>query len=381
MVTHRYIFADLLSNNILTELPMRRVRIEQRLNEVGSFIGYAKLSDPNVQKLFPWSQTPGGRTALYVDRDGTLLWGGIVVTRRYSEGPVAPQSIGAFDLEIGASEFFWYFRDKAVIATDQTFTAVEQMTIPGSLISYEQGKGTANNIGVNVPSFPASGVLRTVSWKGVDRKKVGAAIVDIAQLDQGFDWMIRVGYGLGGQPAGTPGKQLALGCPRLGSPYNITGWQFEYPGNIVDYTWAEDSSQQAITAYVQGSGAGASMVQSSNTITSFLDAGYPDLQEVFRAKDQTDPNVIAARAVSAAKTYSQPVALLYLLVRTDLDPVLGSYSVGDDALVRLTSKQFPAPASGGPGYSGYWRILARRIQPQEEAQPERVLLTMGAPPT
>lgn len=377
MAAYHYVFADLLTNNVLAELPLKRVRFDSKLNDIGSFTGYLAMADPAVQKLQPWTQTPGGRTALYVDRGGTIVWGGVVVTRRFSQGPNVQGSVGAFLLEIGASEMFWYFRDKRVLAADTTFTNVDQLSIAQSLINDAQAVASGN-IGVQVP-VNTSGVLRTQTWRGSDRKKVGQALMDVAQLDNGFDWQLRVGYGLGGQPAGVAGKQLVLGYPRIGNPYTTSGWVFEFPGNVADYSWPEDSSLQAVTAYVQGSGTGAAMIQSSNTVTALLDAGYPLLEEVFQAKDQIDPNAIAARAVSFAKAYSSPVTLPQLMVRADLDPVLGSYGVGDDCLVRLTSPQFPA-SGGQPGYSSYWRIVGQLVEPQDDDKPERVTLTLGAIP-
>jgi len=109
----------------------------------------------------------------------------------------------------------------------------------------------------------------------------------------------------------------------------------------------------------------------------FVDGRY-----TLQAKDQVDPASIAARAVAFAKAYSSPVALPQIAVRADGDPPLGAYSVGDDCLLRITSPQFPAPSGGGSvGYSGYWRIVQQSVQPQDDTQPERVVLTLGATPT
>ncbi len=375
---YRYLFYDLLTNAALAELPMKRVRFDQKLNEVGSFVGYLELSDPQVQKLFPWRNTPGGRTVLYVDRGGRIVWGGIVVTRKYSQGPTAPGGVGPFMMQIGAQEFMWYFKDKRTIAAGASFTNVDQLTIAQSLFNTAQGVASGN-IGVAVPTN-TSGVLRSRTWLASERKKVGEAVIDLSRLDNGFDWQIRVDYGIGGQAAGIPGKQLALGYPRLGEPFSSTGWMWEFPGNIVDYSWAEDSSLQAVTAYVQGSGTSTSMVQSSNTITSLLDGGYPLLEEVFRAKDETDASSVAARAVAYAKAYSQPVTLPQVLVRADLEPVLGAYSIGDDANIRITSPQYPVQP-GTVGYDVFWRIIGIRVEPQDDSKPERVYLTLGAIPT
>src|SRR5579859_5439886 len=224
--TYRYLFADLVTNATLCELPLKGVTFESRLNEVGSLTGHISISDPQVAKLQPWTQTPGGRTALYVDRGGRIVWGGIVVTRRYTQAGAAGGS-GKFSLEFGASEFAWYF-SKRIITADAVFSAAEQMTIPTSLINTAQAVRNGN-IGVNVPSFPASGVTRTQTWHGYERKPVLQAIQDMAQLDRGFDWQIQVDYGAGGAGAGIPGKQLALGYPRLGNPFTTSGWMFEFP--------------------------------------------------------------------------------------------------------------------------------------------------------
>lgn len=380
--TYRYLFYDLVTNAPLADLPLKRVSFERRLNEVGSLRGYLPIADPNVQKLLgqtnPWAATPGGRTALYVDRNGTLVWGGIVVTRKYSQGSNTQGSVGPFMMELGCSEFMWYFADKRVIDYEAVFTGIDQLTIAQNLINTAQSVRNGN-IGVAVPTN-TSGVLRSQTWHAQDRKKVGRALMDLAQLDNGFDWIIDVDYGIGGQVPGVPGKQLRLGYPRIGNTFQTTGWMFEFPGNIADYAWAEDSSLQAITVYMQGQGMGQNMAQSSNSVTSLLDAGYPQLDDVFSLKDGTDPATIGARAVSFAKAYSSPVTLITLLVRPDLDPVFGSYRIGDDVNLRITSPQYPVQP-GSVGYDQFWRIVAQRVDPQEDDRPERVYLTMGAIPT
>lgn len=379
---YRYLFYDLVTNAPLADLPLKRVHFDKRLNEVGSFVGYLPFADPNVQKLLgqtnPWAATPGGRTALYVDRNGSIVWGGIVTTRKYSQGPSTQGSVGSFMMEIGAQEFMWYFRDKRVINYEAVFTNVDQLTIAQNLINTAQGV-RSGNIGVAVPTN-SSGVLRSQTWHSTDRKKVGRALMDLSQLDNGFDWRIDVDYGLGGQASGVPGKQLLLGYPRLGAPFSTSGWMFEFPANAADYGWAEDSALQAVTVYMQGQGTGQNMAQSSNSTTSLLDAGYPQLDEVFSLKDGTDPGVMAARAVSYAKAYANPTTLISFLVRADIDPPLGSYRIGDDANLRITSPQYPVQP-GTVGYDVFWRIIAQRVEPQEDDKPERVFLTLGSIPT
>jgi len=356
--SYRFLFYDLLANAALTELPMVQVNFSHKLNDVGAFTGSLVLSAATTY-LFPWANTPPGRTALYVDRGGRIVWAGIVVTRTYTQGAGAGQ---AQSLTIGAAEMFWYFLRKRVITADAVFTNVDQLTVVESLLNTAQA-APSGNIGVAVPST-TSGILRTQTWHAYERKLVGVAIKDLSVLDQGFDWRLDVDYGVGGQAAGIPGKQFVLGYPRIGQPFSSSGWVFEHPGNIEDYTWPEDASAQAVTAYMQGSGSGSSMILSSATNTALLMAGYPQLDEVFVAKDQTDPSVVAARAVAAVKAYSSPVVLPQILVDPDQDPKFGSYALGDDCLVRITSPQFPALGQQsvyrltvlGDKPSGFWRL-------------------------
>jgi len=363
MAVYRYRFYDLATNSLLGELPLIGVTFASKFNDVGDFSASLLMADSRIAAMQPLTVTQPGRTAVYVDRDGTLVWGGVVVLRGYQAS--------TFMLAIRASEFMWYFSQKRVIATTKAYTNQDQLFIAQDLVNYAQGVASGS-IGVVVPSN-TSGVLRTVTYNSTDRKKVGQAIADLAQLDNGFDWAIDVAY-----VAGLPTKTLTLSYPRRGVTFQNSGWTFEYPGNIHDYTWPEDSSSQAITAYVQGAGTGTNMVSATNTNTALLDGGYPLIEDLFQAKDQTDPGMLAARAVAAVKAYANPVVLPQLYVRANQDPLLGSYKAGDDVRVRITDPRWPAQA-GAPGLETFYRITTIQVTPQDNA-PETVTLTLGAVP-
>ena len=138
MAVYRYILCDLLTNTELAELPLANVRFDLKLNGAGSLTASLPLTDPKVQALDPIGDTLPGRTALYVDRDGVLLWGGIVWTRR-STGPT---------LELGCQEFESYFANR-LITTDAVFTQVDLLAIARQLINTAQIKANGN-IGVAV---------------------------------------------------------------------------------------------------------------------------------------------------------------------------------------------------------------------------------------
>src|SRR5688500_1705490 len=80
---YTYLIADLRGGAILDELPLSGVSFDKKLNDAGSLRAQLQVLDPVIRSRGPRLLTEPGRTAIYVDRDGTLLWGGIIWTSRY----------------------------------------------------------------------------------------------------------------------------------------------------------------------------------------------------------------------------------------------------------------------------------------------------------
>ena len=84
MATYRYLFADLLTNTIIGELPLTGVSFTQQLNQAGTFQGHVLLSALSANQFNVSNATIPAKCALYVDRDGTLVWGGVIWNRSYN---------------------------------------------------------------------------------------------------------------------------------------------------------------------------------------------------------------------------------------------------------------------------------------------------------
>ena len=145
---YRYLFADLLTNDILAELPLTGVTFTQVLNSPGSLNARLLISDVREDQYDIEGSTIPARTAIYVDRDGVLVWGGIIWLRRYNS---ETQTI-----DITAREFLSYLESRRV-ATSQAFNNVDQLTVAQSLLNTAQS-ATNGNIGLIVPTN-TSGVL------------------------------------------------------------------------------------------------------------------------------------------------------------------------------------------------------------------------------
>ena len=78
MATYTYLAADLRTNAILAELPLQvDGDIGGKLNGYGRLAGKLNLKAKGLAGLDLPSILKGGRTSVYVDRDGVLVWGGI----------------------------------------------------------------------------------------------------------------------------------------------------------------------------------------------------------------------------------------------------------------------------------------------------------------
>ena len=82
-VDYRYFVCDLLSNELLAEIPFRSVSYSRSLTEPGSFTGDIAVTE-DTYNLSLYENTLPAKTALYVVRDGICVWGGIIWGRTYS---------------------------------------------------------------------------------------------------------------------------------------------------------------------------------------------------------------------------------------------------------------------------------------------------------
>lgn len=105
---YRYYTADLLSNQVLTEIPFRGVSYSKGLNGAGSFSGSIPVIK-DTEHLNVVENTTPTQTALYAVRNGKCVWGGIIWSRDYD---VIDQ-----ELTVSASEFPSYFHHRRIWKT------------------------------------------------------------------------------------------------------------------------------------------------------------------------------------------------------------------------------------------------------------------------
>ena len=105
---YRYFTADLLTNEVLAEIPFGQVSYERSIKGAGNFTGAIPVIDDTAH-LNVYSSTMPGNTALYVVRDDVCVWGGIIWSRTYS--------IVDEVLQVSADEFPSYFYKRKIWKT------------------------------------------------------------------------------------------------------------------------------------------------------------------------------------------------------------------------------------------------------------------------
>ncbi len=356
--TYTYLIADLRTGTILDELPLSGVSFDKKLNDAGSFRGRLRVDDPEISIREPRVLAEPGRCAVYVDRDGDLLWGGIVWTSRYS-------AAGGV-LELGAADFLSYFDHRLVLnPADLTATVPlggDQLGVARQLVGLVQSH-VDGDLAVRVTGPGTSGVTRALSYAPADLKVAGEVLRDLANTDDGLDFAFDVRYDSGGVPE----RLLNLGYPRLGSAAGADAYVWEYGANLVDFVWPSDAANMATR--VLGTGAGGVVVRAD---PAAHDAGWPLLEAAAAPVDTADATMLTAHVAGELAARRRPVVLPELTVRADLDPVVGSYSVGDDVRVVVDD-----PFFAGDQLDVTVRLLGLAVTPGDDAGQEEVVLTVA----
>lgn len=363
---YRYLFADLRTNDILAELPLTGVTFTQVLNSPGSFSGRILGSDVQETGYDITGSTEPARTAIYVDRDGVLIWGGIIWLRTWD-------SVGQ-TFTFTAREFLSYFERRRITDT-LVYEEQDQLFIAQDLITLAQGVA-GGDIGLVVPNN-VSGVLVNRVYFDYEFKDVTGAIKDLSNQQDGFDVNVDVAYDAFLEPR----KYLRTDYPQRGIQYvssNPDALVFEFPGNIVQYEWPDDGAQTANTMYGIGPNSNEAKIRATavSPINQIAN-GWPLLEDTVSYTDQYDPDLLYQQTLGEVTARQIPVVTPKIVVPAYASPVLGSYKTGDECLLRITDDRFPNDGSGF-GLAQVYRIVAISVEPGEDG-PERVTLTLTLP--
>lgn len=339
-----YRFYDLYTMEPLGSMPINKATYTKKLNGAGSFQGSVYLEDPRLQNLGIANMCHPGRTAMFIDVDGTLDWGGVIWTRNYQRSTRT--------LTLGGSELWSYIYSRVQAADYSTswIGPADPMQIAKTIV--QDALAVANSALADM-TVAIQGATSTTEWVSmsfpyIQLQTVGMIVTMMQQMGYtiGYDFAVDVSY----DAYWNPMYQLTLSNPRRGRVAGKTGLMVDV-SQCVDWTYPEDASRTGNKLY-ETSTAAASMLD-IEVADGPLQSGYPlleqlvehpninsvptgNLQEVLHAVALGDLAVMAYPAVT-------PTVTVAIANTSQLQ--LGDFIVGDDIRFYVPSVAAPTPGA------------------------------------
>lgn len=331
MADWRVLHAELVGGAILGELPTIAATYGVALNAAGRFqittplesdptrlvlpvyAGGTTSLDGDINMTTMANLTPG-TTAVWFERDGVLMFGGIVWA--------VSVDIASNTMTVAGEGPHSYLRRRH-IRTDLTYPTTDQLDIVRGLIDHAQNQ-TNGTIGITYDTAD-SGVTRDRTWYAYERKNLGEAIEQLAAVEGGFDWRYDHNY-----VADVPTWSMGFTYPATG---RSTLHVFEVGTNCALNLYETDGT--TITNLVDVFGAGTAAETLTATVhNAALQGPYPILEATESYPDVLSLTTLELHGLRRLARGAGPMRRAQLNVYPGVDPVLGSYICGDRVRVR-----------------------------------------------
>lgn len=329
MTEYRYYTADILLGDVLAEMPLYGVYLNRKLSTTGEFNGTFKLGTGLYDDVSLLDGTEPGKTCIYVERDGVLIWGGIIWSRTYAEESGTCQ--------LSAQTFESIF-DHVALQNNFIHQNQDQLFIFKAVIEAIQVQ-SHNDFGIDTEQIGTSGVMKTVLVPGYEYHMAQEVVDQLIDADDGFDYTIDI------RPSSEPDKPLKIvrtGYPLLGSTEHVDNLHFDFPGTIDNYWWPESASSAGTMFVGLGAGSGVAQLRSVQGATDQLAKGYPAWWSVSTYGNITNIGVLSARTAADRNRLRTPVTVPTFELKSDQVPRFEGWDqLGDCFSVYIESKRFP----------------------------------------
>lgn len=361
MTHYTYTFLTLRDEQVVEEISLFGVFAQRMLNGAGQFNGSFSLDQTGKNNDDLINATTPGKTWLVMERisnDGvaTPVWWGFVWSRTYqSQAKIC--ELFAFGFE--------NYPTKQIILSDINITG-GQMSVFSQLWAHMQASAAGRNININVPtSLPSESIVKTASVLATDYKYYNSIMDALANASDGFDWTVQ----LTKQPNNVYRKDLILQTPTIGQPNN-GAINFEYPGTILNYYRTDSMADAGTDIYLFGKGEGSTQLVSTFEWNGLIGSGFPRWDIEVNVKDIDNQAQLDGLAEQEAIKRKAPMPMFTLTIKSDRDPVFGSWSLGDGCSLIITDSMHP------DGVVIDTRIVGFELHPQSADGSEEVKLLL-----
>nr|WP_206442049.1 hypothetical protein [Streptomyces boncukensis] len=351
------------TDQVIDALPLSGASIEDYIGKSGTMSGTLTAPDAATAERIKTAVTPG-RTAVWIERDRAIWWGGIVWTANLTSAERATPA----KAEIQAATFDSYL-DHRLVTTNVTFEEVEQFDIARRLVDYAQ-EADGGDIGIRTSARTSSGIKRTREYSRYDLPKVRALLDKLAAVRDGFEWRIHCYRDTSGERV----KELQLGHPLIRTTRSDAETVLDYPGPVTSYKFPYDATTRATHWRSRGATTGTSnrpLLSSPHYVTGAIEDGWPRLDgtsdhTTVKTKKTLDDH--AAADLTEAWTREVVPEITVNLDAARLTPaILG-------ATIRLRI----ADVWTAVGFTGRYRVVGFTVRAPERGQAETAVLHLDA---
>lgn len=332
-----------MSQQVIGELPINAATYEDYLRLPGVLSGNVTMKDATKNR----DLLDAGRRAVYVMRNGVIEWGGLMLT------PTVP--LGAEIVQVRCVGWLGWF-DARDIWTDRQFPTTDQFLIFRTLVADSQDVGVLGagaDLGITVDYGALSGVLRDrlQEYRYFAGKNLGAAMRELAALENGFDYRMRYRVSDAGDKIE---KAILLSYPNQGIDYSGSRNAFEYEAgqrtNILQRGVSFDAS--GMRWRIRGWGAGSDVSRLLSTqVDDSLRGVYPFFDGQGSFSSIVTQSVLDDNTRAVLGTKGHVAVIPSTVVDPKLDPKWGTYGIGDTFNVDIVDGF--ASASGAHRLIGY----------------------------
>jgi hypothetical protein len=399
-----YLAYDAMTMAELDPLPYTGpVPFSRQVNAAGSWGGALPIEAPELEVSNFLGSSNTGRTLLFVDYAGILVWGGMLWTRRYKKSE-RKLVIGASEMHsywgqrLQAKDYSTYWEPSGVAGETSPLEIVKKLVEDAKEREHkliEEATGTGRYIagGITVQTnyseaYTAAPPI-SVSYPSTQLQTIDSIMQTLSQMGYGagYDYSYDASYKPGTKE---PEITLNLWFPRMGRRAAQSGIVI-LDKNCIDSEYPEDSTQQADSIHVTGSGSGGIQPDEA-TADNVLQAGYPLLEAMVSHTQINNQSVLAdvslgELAMRAWPVVTPTVELPIPLPNPEtgaLNPDLltfGSFNLGDDLIYRVDP--VAAGMNSDPrwpkGHDFEWRINSWTATVNEKGVPV-LLLDFALPP-
>jgi hypothetical protein len=366
---YRYLSTHVLSGKILGDwLPITGQSFTRTLNATGTGTCALNSTGDQLTDSVNVAGVLARQAVLWVLQDGAVIWNGLCLDWQH-------QSILDGTLPLNCADLSYIF-SRRVINTTLTYTNEDIFDIARNLVGYGLGKSPNGGIANLTFSGGESGITDSMTFASSQRVTVLDALNTLVST-YSIEWNFRPYQDAGGNFY----TSFDLSFPALGLSFPQSGLVYNFPGNLLDYSFmamGSASANRVLTTATNTDNSGDTLTGRA-TDNLDLSAGYPlfELQTSASTGTWTSDAQVAAFATGYLPSVTDTQLTPLLTLPGGQYPALSQTVLGSYAQVSLTSWLHPPTASGAPGFTGLGRVTSWTLTPPSAQQAETTQIQLG----